>query len=126
MGNGIESRLPFLDYRLLETAIALPESLKLRNGHGKWILRELMANQIPENIRLSKLKRGFDVNRISWIEDSMGAFLRKELQGRNARIRAFIKPNLAINEAYSNENLKRHNMRFAEMVSLLWLSDRVS
>jgi asparagine synthase (glutamine-hydrolysing) len=62
MGNSMESRLPLMDYRLVEFGVALPEAVKLRRGYGKWIVREAMKGRIPESIRVARYKRGFDVS----------------------------------------------------------------
>src|SRR5262249_29486479 len=62
MGNSIESRLPFVDYRVVELGLALPTALKLRGGYGKWAVRQVMSGRIPESIRMSRYKRGFDVD----------------------------------------------------------------
>jgi asparagine synthase (glutamine-hydrolysing) len=126
MGNSIESRLPFLDFKLIETAIALPEALKLRHGHGKWIIRKMMTGQLPENIRLSKLKRGFDVNQANWIDGGLGTFLRDQLEQRANVIRQFVTASGNINMMFSDENLKKRKITFAEVVSLLWLAERAS
>ncbi len=55
----IETRSPFLDYRLVEYAFTLPVNLKIHNGWTKWILRESMCGILPEQIRLRKEKIGF-------------------------------------------------------------------
>ncbi len=65
MAHSVESRLPFLDYRLVEFAIALPSALKIRKGYGKWILRQALEGKVPRHIRLARRKRGFDVQQQS-------------------------------------------------------------
>jgi asparagine synthase (glutamine-hydrolysing) len=59
MSQSIESRSPFLDYRLAEFAFSLPNRFKIRNGLGKWILREAMKGILPEDVRTRKDKAGF-------------------------------------------------------------------
>lgn len=59
MGNSVESRLPFLDYRVVEYGVALPLVMKLNRGFGKWCLREIARDRLPREIRASLLKRGF-------------------------------------------------------------------
>lgn len=59
MSQSIESRSPFLDYRLVEFCFSLPNRFKIRNGLGKWLLREAMAGILPENVRTRKDKAGF-------------------------------------------------------------------
>ena len=59
MSQSIESRSPFLDHRLAEYCFSLPNRFKIRNGLGKWILREAMKGILPENVRTRKDKSGF-------------------------------------------------------------------
>ncbi|GAA5184801.1 asparagine synthase-related protein [Rugosimonospora acidiphila] len=51
MGQGVEARVPFLDPALVELAMRLPLSLKLRDGQEKWIVREAFADLLPDYIR---------------------------------------------------------------------------
>jgi asparagine synthase (glutamine-hydrolysing) len=67
MAHSIETRMPFLDYRLVQLAVRLPVSLKLRNGWSKWILREAMAGTLPDSIRLRKSKLGFNAPEADWL-----------------------------------------------------------
>jgi asparagine synthase (glutamine-hydrolysing) len=53
MAFSIEARLPFLDYRLVEIAIALAPRLKIRDGWTKWILRQAMNDVLPPQHRLA-------------------------------------------------------------------------
>jgi asparagine synthase (glutamine-hydrolysing) len=71
MAHSIETRLPFLDYRLVEFAVNCPPSLKLRDGWSKWILRNIMKGIMPEEVRLRKSKLGFDVPQKSWMLDGL-------------------------------------------------------
>lgn len=59
MASSIESRSPMLDYRLAEFCFSLPSSYKIRDGVGKWILRESMKDILPETVRTRKDKAGF-------------------------------------------------------------------
>ena len=60
MAFSIETRLPFLDYRLVEFALSVPSELKIRNGWTKNIVREGMKEIVPEGIRKRKNKIGFN------------------------------------------------------------------
>jgi asparagine synthase (glutamine-hydrolysing) len=66
MAHSVESRLPFLDYQLVEFAVNCPPSFKVRNGWSKWMLRDAMKGTLPEQIRLRKTKRGFDAPVAQW------------------------------------------------------------
>jgi asparagine synthase (glutamine-hydrolysing) len=54
MANSIEGRVPLLDHKLVEFAFALPVSLKLRNGVGKYILRQAILNRLPAAAHVKK------------------------------------------------------------------------
>lgn len=60
MMNSLESRLPFMDYRLVEFAFTLPSGFKVQNGMGKFIHRRAMQNIVPDYIINNPLKFGFD------------------------------------------------------------------
>jgi asparagine synthase (glutamine-hydrolysing) len=49
MAHSIEGRCPFLDYRMIEFAFSLDESLKYRDGEGKWIVREAARRTLPKD-----------------------------------------------------------------------------
>ena len=65
MATSLESRVPFLDHKLVEFTCSLPERLKLRGATTKYILRESMKNILPPAI-LSRSKMGFPVPIASW------------------------------------------------------------
>jgi asparagine synthase (glutamine-hydrolysing) len=60
MANSIESRMPFLDHRLVEFVWPLPSSFKLRGGVGKVIHREGMRGTVPDWIIDDRVKFGFN------------------------------------------------------------------
>jgi asparagine synthase (glutamine-hydrolysing) len=70
MAASIESRVPFLDHKLVEFSAALPERMKLRGAQTKFVLRESMRGLLPEEI-LSRPKMGFPVPVGAWFR---GAF----------------------------------------------------
>jgi asparagine synthase (glutamine-hydrolysing) len=60
MAWSLESRLPFMDYRLVEYVFTLPPEFKLQNGFGKYIHRKAMEGIVPDFILNNPLKFGFD------------------------------------------------------------------
>ncbi|MDB4949655.1 MAG: hypothetical protein JWM27_2304 [Gemmatimonadetes bacterium] len=124
MGSSVESRLPFLDYRVVELGLALPTSLKVRHGYGKWILRRAMRGKIPDSIRLLRSKRGFDVNEKDWIARGLGQWLRGQLEERAAEVSRWLAPGTRISEAFSDASLCTAPARITEAVTLLWLARR--
>ena len=51
MGQGVETRVPFLDLALVQLAMRLPIEMKLRDGEDKWILRHAFADILPSYVR---------------------------------------------------------------------------
>jgi asparagine synthase (glutamine-hydrolysing) len=123
MGNSVESRLPFMDYRLVEVALALPAAVKLRDGFGKWIVREVARGKIPEEIRRARYKRGFDVQQSDWIGRGLGEAIREALRMRLPKIKQFLEPDAKVDELFSDAQLKRRPVAFGEANTLLCLGD---
>jgi asparagine synthase (glutamine-hydrolysing) len=67
MRHSIETRLPFLDYRLVEFAISLPVKLKINNGWTKYVLRKSIENILPKSIAWRKNKYGFEAPDRIWL-----------------------------------------------------------
>ncbi|MEY3443254.1 MAG: Asparagine synthetase [Bacteroidota bacterium] len=66
MAFAIEARLPFLDYRIVEFAMTIPDEYKIREGWQKYILRKAMP-ELPEKIRFRKDKKGFTTPHAEWM-----------------------------------------------------------
>ncbi len=60
MYSGLEAREPLLDYKLLEFALEIPQSLKIKNGELKYLLKKLAHNKLPKSL-LDRPKQGFNI-----------------------------------------------------------------
>ena len=76
MAVSLEAREPLLDHRLIEFAAALPESLRLRRGEGKWLLKKTMRRYLPEEI-LYRQKQGFVTPIAQWFRGPLAGAARE-------------------------------------------------
>jgi asparagine synthase (glutamine-hydrolysing) len=72
MAHSVETRLPFMDYRMVETLAALPMNQKLRRGWTKVVVRNALKGILPEAIRQRRSKRGFVVPERPWMAGTLG------------------------------------------------------
>jgi asparagine synthase (glutamine-hydrolysing) len=70
MAVSLETRLPFLDHRLIEFAWSLPNEYKYNNGQTKWILKEVLNKYIPKNL-YDRPKQGFGIPINEWLKGSL-------------------------------------------------------
>ena len=66
MANSLETRVPFLDHRVIELAWSLPMSLKMREGQTKWLLRQVLYQYVPKQL-IERPKAGFGIPLGEWL-----------------------------------------------------------
>jgi asparagine synthase (glutamine-hydrolysing) len=71
MAHSVETRLPFLDYRLVSLAFDMTADWKLRGPWNKFVLREAMRQRIPESVRTRLDKMGFPVPDKKWFAQDL-------------------------------------------------------
>jgi asparagine synthase (glutamine-hydrolysing) len=123
MAHSVESRLPFLDYRVVELGISLPVGLKLNGGYGKAIVRDVFEGRVPTFITRARLKRGFDFGSRSWFDGPLGRAMRGRLAEKWRTLSNFIVPGTKLEEAFSDPILATRESAFVEAVTLLWLAE---
>jgi asparagine synthase (glutamine-hydrolysing) len=86
MAASIESRVPFLDHKLVEFSASLPTSMKLRGLKTKYILRRAMKDKLPPEI-LSRKKMGFPVPVGKWLRSAFARVVDEYVLSERTRER---------------------------------------
>jgi asparagine synthase (glutamine-hydrolysing) len=66
MANSLETRVPFLDHRVVELASRLPMNMKIRDGETKWLLRQVLYQYVPKEL-IERSKAGFGIPLAEWL-----------------------------------------------------------
>jgi asparagine synthase (glutamine-hydrolysing) len=95
MAVSLEAREPLLDHRLVEFAASLPETMRMRRGQGKWLMKRTMRRYLPEAI-LYRSKQGFVTPIAQWFRGPLAEVARSIGEGASlARTGWFDGPRIA-------------------------------
>lgn len=101
MANSIESRVPLLDYRIIEFIETLPPDLRLRGFTGKYLHKRACEKWLPKDIVYRK-KKGFDNPIDKWLSGKMELYVKDLLLDKNSGV------SLYFNKDYINRLLQLH------------------
>jgi asparagine synthase (glutamine-hydrolysing) len=112
MANGLEVRSPFLDFRVVEFGLSLPNRFKIRNGESKFILREIAKKHAPAKF-MNRPKMGFAIPRGRWLREELRTMVWDVLLDDTSKNRGW----------YQQENLKKLLIRHQsgiQLDSIIW------
>jgi asparagine synthase (glutamine-hydrolysing) len=90
MAHGVESRMPFMDWRLVTLLFSLPSESKIAHGYTKRIAREALRGRMPETIRASRAKIGFHSPLPEWLNGPLIPWVRRLLGAPEIRDHSLI------------------------------------
>ena len=125
MANSLETRVPFLDHRVVELAWALPLSMKIRDGKSKWILRQVLYQYVPKPL-IERPKAGFGIPLGDWLRGPLREWVEGLLDENRLRQEGFF--NVLYIRAKWQAHLvgKRNNQTFLWNVLMfqVWLEEQ--
>ncbi len=105
MAHSIESRVPFLDHRLVELIATIPSNIKFQNGELKRLLKVCFGNALPDAILNRQDKMGFPVPLNHWITHSpkVRDFVHDIFKSQKAKSRFYLKEGFEIDQLIQQE-----------------------
>jgi asparagine synthase (glutamine-hydrolysing) len=125
MGVSLESRIPLLDHRVVELAWRLPLEMKLRQGQGKWLLRQVLYRHVPPEL-VERPKKGFGVPLDRWLRGPLKEWAADLLSPATLRRQGYFRPQV-VERAWREhqEGVRdRHYWLWDLLMFQMWLERR--
>lgn len=113
MNVGLEARVPLLDHNLVELAWRLPENMKIRDGSGKWILKQLLQKYVPQSL-FDRPKMGFSVPVDRWLRGSLREWADSHFEKNKLHQQGYLNP------IHLRDTWDQHLMGKPESGAALW------
>jgi asparagine synthase (glutamine-hydrolysing) len=110
MAVSLETRVPFLDHRLVEFACALPMEFKRRDGQNKWALRQVLYRHVPRDL-IDRPKMGFSVPVNDWLRGPLRDWAESLLDESRLKRQGLLRPQV-VRKIWEQHLSGRHNWHF--------------
>lgn len=118
MSVSLETRVPFLDHELVEFALQIPKSAKIRNGQGKWLLRQILYKHVPKEI-VERPKQGFSLPLDDWLRGPLREWAEGLLEEKVLREQGFLDVSI-VRQKWKEHLSGRRNWQYLLWNVLMW------
>src|SRR5690606_30005982 len=111
MASSLETRVPMLNHRVVELAWRMPLNYKIRNGEGKWLLRQILYRHVPRSL-IERPKMGFGIALGSWLRGPLRDWAEDLIGERRLHDEGYFRPR-PIRQVWAEHLSGKSNVQYA-------------
>ncbi len=125
MALSLETRIPLLDHHIVEFAMRLPVHMKIRDGQGKWLLRQVLYRYVPKEL-IERPKQGFSIPLDSWLRGPLRDWAEALLEDSRVQREGFLDSCLISTKWHEHQSGQRNWQHWLWNVLMfqLWLEQQ--